>query len=716
MSSKWLDLYLHSGWDLQKLRGNEPYPEPLNTNLLEMLDTSSAGKLPIVIPRMDGSKQLHFYLVGKDEQQLEEIYSVANAYLGCSYTKHTPIKHVSTEDSFEQLVLNLYPQGFRLISIYKSCSKDDKNATHWVMTSLNKVINQYHLRPVSFTSIQRPIGVILRHFFIATKNHDGISALKLVDELRSRQRLSPRNILSLEIQALAAGSRWQQIFHHEKIGDLLKGTIPRRLQDVLLKGISADGNDSTIPNDYSIKLLSKRLETLSPLFSSLPDLGLDGSFVTRWKLWAIGAVSLGRTNAIEELPDSIDLDWVADLREWAGVEEVVKQVTQSKKIGKAECLDADISIGSAVKLLSESLLADFQTNRQIYLKLADYPLSIMGGLSDINPSFSTIWEALKETHSDQVEIDNWNSVFQKLSGNCTAEESENLLQITVDLSEYWSADSWHEKEILKNIEGVSEDVAQCTLRGLLPVLLEWLERKERRIPSDAIEYFIYLLVSDEQIASDDLQICEDLLTMLLNQPHSKAEYINVLDCVEECWGKIKSLRSVDLILEVFEVLIDLPCADENKRLKSWLLVQATLVNLWGRLEKHQQQLCIEIAQYIVGDISALPVLPKAEQVKDKGKTNMGGKCLAIYTLLEGAGKRAKTILTTEFPGLEVIVNHDKTATDALLNLAKTADYFIFSSRSAAHQAFYPVSKKRKDLIYPEGKGTSSIVRAFKEVL
>ncbi len=91
---------------------------------------------------------------------------------------------------------------------------------------------------------------------------------------------------------------------------------------------------------------------------------------------------------------------------------------------------------------------------------------------------------------------------------------------------------------------------------------------------------------------------------------------------------------------------------------------------------------------------------------------MTGKKLAIYTLTEGAGRRAKIILTGLFPQLDIRLNHDTSATDALLNLASTADYFIFASRSAAHQAFYPVTRKRNDILYPEGKGSSSIISAF----
>ena len=69
-----------------------------------------------------------------------------------------------------------------------------------------------------------------------------------------------------------------------------------------------------------------------------------------------------------------------------------------------------------------------------------------------------------------------------------------------------------------------------------------------------------------------------------------------------------------------------------------------------------------------------------------------------------------------YPGLKVEINHDHVSTPALINLAKKADFFIFSSDSSKHQAFYTVSDYRKDIIYPAGKGASSIVAAFAQSL
>ena len=123
MNKQWLNLYAMSGWDKNKIDGTgTPYSEPLNTHLSQMMSTSVSGRMPVAIPRVDVNKELHFYLVGKDDQKAEEIFSTVKAYLGSSYTTCNPATNRSSEDAFEQAVLDLYPQGFKRIGIHRACS------------------------------------------------------------------------------------------------------------------------------------------------------------------------------------------------------------------------------------------------------------------------------------------------------------------------------------------------------------------------------------------------------------------------------------------------------------------------------------------------------------------------------------------------------------------------------------------------------------------
>ena len=158
--------------------------------------------------------------------------------------------------------------------------------------------------------------------------------------------------------------------------------------------------------------------------------------------------------------------------------------------------------------------------------------------------------------------------------------------------------------------------------------------------------------------------------------------------------------------------MDGPCLDDNARLSFWSQVEVFARLHWKRLNVISKLICHDIAEILQGSSEHLPSSDSDIEREVDEQVDLTGKKLAIYTLTDSAALRASSILKEMYPGLEVKTNSDKIATEALKTLIKSADYFIFSAKSAAHQAFYPLTKARKDIIYPMGKGSSSIVGAF----
>ena len=85
--------------------------------------------------------------------------------------------------------------------------------------------------------------------------------------------------------------------------------------------------------------------------------------------------------------------------------------------------------------------------------------------------------------------------------------------------------------------------------------------------------------------------------------------------------------------------------------------------------------------------------------------------------MTSAGSRAKEILGSMYPGISIDTNDDHVCTDRLKALAKSADLFVFASRSSKHQAFFCIKDHRpkNDLfVQPPGKGSASIVRSVEQ--
>ena len=97
-----------------------------------------------------------------------------------------------------------------------------------------------------------------------------------------------------------------------------------------------------------------------------------------------------------------------------------------------------------------------------------------------------------------------------------------------------------------------------------------------------------------------------------------------------------------------------------------------------------------------------------------------GKTIGIYTLSENAGKNAKLFLEDKIENVRVILNHDKAATDALKHMAQVSDYVVIVTQSAKHAATGEIQKIRrqnnKEVLFPIGKGSSSIISSLKNNL
>ena len=76
------------------------------------------------------------------------------------------------------------------------------------------------------------------------------------------------------------------------------------------------------------------------------------------------------------------------------------------------------------------------------------------------------------------------------------------------------------------------------------------------------------------------------------------------------------------------------------------------------------------------------------------------------------------VIKKMFPRADVRISNDHGGSVKLKSLARESDFFVVATRSAKHAAteFIKANRGRgkSDLIYPNGKGSSSIISALKE--
>jgi len=702
----WLVEFFDIGnsWDLTRIDSGD-YSGTLQFHLQAMINTASLTPTHFVLPFLDNEKCLWFYILGSDRKNLTEMKQVLEAHLGAVATVFDSRILQSAEVGAEEVLLREFPHGFSKFHIPVALN-DDKPRIYKVFQSINSAVERIQTRPRTIANVKRPVGRILSDFFIAYDRLDGPATSELCAELRANGDLNARNLMSIELQTMAANGSWTQVLSYSYLGDLLRGRVPGRLAEVLIDAVHQVIIRSNSPAEHNFVELGRSLESLRLFFLSTPDLRVEPEI---WKVWCIGATACGFPRIHETLRDWIhDDDWIKELTHWAGLED-----SHTAPNLETDVISRNTPVENASELLRQILDVNQIEGLQLYKELLQYPERVF---EEIRARHSTrvLLESIEKDYAVKSEIGDWSALLQSLSGDSSAQIS---VEEVADESRDWEASSWDLGEVSSSLYDLADSEQAHYFREVIPVLRTWLSKQEISVTSDFIEQLITILVIDDTYSHLDLILISDLVSDMTSLPHSKEQYKQAVNAVAACWDKVKSVKTVGPALDFMDELLDSVCADPEVRLSYWNDLQGFAISNWTRLELDLQFVIREISIAVTGASSQFPSMEEIGADGVHGRViDLSHKKLAIYSLTESAAQRARSVLTQLFPGLEVHLNHDHGATKQLMNLAKTADYFIFASRSAAHQAFYPVVKERKDLIYPAGKGSSSLVRCFLESL
>lgn len=117
--------------------------------------------------------------------------------------------------------------------------------------------------------------------------------------------------------------------------------------------------------------------------------------------------------------------------------------------------------------------------------------------------------------------------------------------------------------------------------------------------------------------------------------------------------RASSFRNLPTLGELIELFLDAPVQDRATLTSLWLSVQSFVSGIWARFNPTTRTVMRNLATDVLGE-GAERVFP-AEQdsctadAEDKLRIM---RTVAIYSLTEGAVRRAKRMLETLFPGSE----------------------------------------------------------------
>ena len=699
------------GFELNRIQGrDEPYPEPLQSLLGRCVDNCRASKGPCVLPVVADDKQVDLLVAAALGEESAELHGIAQAYLGSVYAQ-VRSEIISTPTSEAQAcLLNRLPGGIVQIRIPRgtSNSQDYQVRVYKAMEVVLEFLEQYKNRPPMLSNVRRPTGRILRDFFVALREHDPGGGWRYFDELRRTDSLSARNLLFLEIQALAAFENWEAIVEHPKLGDVLSGYVPRAVAVAFL--LAADRqflHQETLPSLNADEARTRLVPVVS-FFASRPDLGEDDKNIRVWRCWAMGAVLLGNLHVAESVRDRVGTTWFQQLTEILNLTVPGETPSPEPDDPLANLIEAPASVETAIELLKITLQGDGEQCRVIAETFRAYPTEVVDRLR-LTPAIRNLLDGLVDVGRSTSNRRGWRQWFHEAK---QAQDPGSLVGPVIEGAAYWDKSDWDEDALKQVLDGGSNAVQQV-LRDILPILLDWLDRHEITLGVESAESLLLNLALDDVSSVQDLSLVRDLFGIVLAQPHRAATYASMLEAVQAIWAKIKSAHAVAGLCDVFDLLLDAPCAREAGRLALWQDFQEFLLSNWKRLDKETKALARALSQELLGSSEQFDIDQEGQRMEPTiENVDLGGKKVAIYSLMEKAAHRAKRALEEIYPGINVVLNHDHTATAALVYLAQSADFFVFSSHAAKHQSFYAVTNIRSDIIYPDGKGTMSILRKF----
>lgn len=265
------------------------------------------------------------------------------------------------------------------------------------------------------------------------------------------------------------------------------------------------------------------------------------------------------------------------------------------------------------------------------------------------------------------------------------------------------------QSLLSKIEDVALD-ASPMFESLLPIWFDWLVI--RTAPASALVEvylgFVEALHVRDRAGESEREMVRLATRHALIAGLTPSEYTSLVDRLGDVFSDVPSPREIAWGLELADLLVVHPCRDNEARLR-WTtkVVQAAKQN-WARLSTAERCLLELLAQE-----AGFPLPPRPdEDAGDEAQVRADIQArIFLYSLDTQAIRRAARVLEAVFPQAKIDINSDETCTPRLRTGSRHADWVVFVSGVATHQAFFCIKAAlRADavLLQVDGSGTTRI--------
>ena len=266
------------------------------------------------------------------------------------------------------------------------------------------------------------------------------------------------------------------------------------------------------------------------------------------------------------------------------------------------------------------------------------------------------------------------------------------------------------QSLVSTIEDVALD-ASPLFESLVPIWFDWLVM--RTAPDSALVRvylgFIEALHVRDRAGESEREMVRLATRHALIAGLTPAEYTGLVDRLGDVFSGTPSPREIAWGLDLADLLVVHPCRDEEARLRWTAKVVQAAAQSWARLSTAERCLLELLAQE-----TGFPLLPRPEEDTDdeaQVRADIQAR-IFLYSLDTHAIRRAARVLEATFPHAKIDTNSDETCTPRLRTGSRHADWVVFVSGVATHQAFFCIKgalRAEAVLLQVEGSGTTRIV-------
>jgi len=560
-------------------------------------------------------------------------------------------------------------------------------------------------------SVPAPTSWLLARFqdYLNVGRRD--AAMGVLERLRGELRLDALNIKFLEVQLLAVFEDWTAIVELPEFPSLC---VARRTPAITALCLEALYQTYIARPFEAASIIEARVAFEASVQSFVQSMLIDdappGLRAGGWRLLGLEVISNpGRLDLLAILADrGQELGWIADLLP-AQAPVAPQTAEDAAPIDKAREALIHAEAVDSIDLLADAMAAMARLSPdELALLRETMPfrpiLQAADELANIAPPRS--WIAWLDLAADP--------------------DFANALNIARQGKDEWAigpstGDPVAVRALVVALDKVQGDaLAADRTTQALPYIVAWLQR-DADFPSAALSpiysRLLTLFALGTARGSAIYESSQVLVEALLATGLDQKSYRDLIADIEEIAGDGFGVDMIYWVLALVENFMSAATPDASARETFLHRALARVVPIYGRLTR-LQRVAIKLLSIELGWSLPKTVTPFAEQADDGLANRLAGLRVAIYSMTESSSRQAKIALEEITPAVTVETNADHGGSVRLRALAENSDIFVVAWRSAKHAAtdFIREHRGRRTLLYSQGRGFSSILRAIENHL